>query len=60
MHWFLITMVMSPVLSALFGTDPEIITGYKVIGGILMVIGILAADSTVIGSIKRRFLHAKA
>ena len=56
----LITMVMSPVLSALFGTDPEIITGYKVIGGILMVIGILAADSTVISSIKRRFLHAKA
>lgn len=56
----LITMVMSPVLSLLFGTDPEVITGYKVIGGILMVTGILAADSTVTDSIKRRLLRAKA
>ena len=56
----LITMVMSPVLSLLFGTDPEVITVYKVIGGILMATGILAADSTVTDSIKRRLLRAKA
>lgn len=56
----LITMIMSPVLSALFGTAPESITVYKAIGAVLMVIGILVADSTVTDSIKRRFLHEKA
>lgn len=55
----LITMVMSPVLSLLFGTAPEVITGYKIIGAILMVIGILAADSTVTDSLKRRFVREK-
>ena len=55
----LITMVMSPVLSLLFGTVPETITAYKVIGAALMIAGILAADSTVTDSIKRRFLHEK-
>lgn len=55
----LITMVMSPVLSLLFGTAPETITGYKIIGAVLMVTGILAADSTITVSIKRRFLREK-
>ena len=56
----LMTMVMSPVLAMLFGTDPEEITAYKVVGGILMVIGILVADSTVTNAIKRRFVCEKA
>ena len=41
------TMIMSPVLSALFGGVPEVITPFKVVGAIIMVIGILAADGAI-------------
>ena len=41
------TMLMSPVLSALFGGVPEVITPFKVVGAIIMVIGILAADNGI-------------
>ena len=41
------TMIMSPVLSVLFGGVPEVITPFKVVGAIIMVIGILAADGAI-------------
>ncbi len=55
----IMTMVMSPVLAILFGTSPEVITPLKIIGAIIMVAGILAADSTVTDAIKRRFRREK-
>lgn len=55
----IITMVMSPVLALLFGTIPEVITPLKVIGSLLMVSGVLAADDSVIGALKRRFAREK-
>lgn len=42
-----ITMIMSPVLSVLFGGVPEVITPFKVIGAFIMVIGILSADGAI-------------
>ena len=55
----IMTMFMSPILTLLFGTAPEVITPLRVIGAVFMVIGILAADSTVYNAILRRFKHEK-
>jgi len=53
------TMLMSPVLALLFGMAPEVITPWKIAGSILMVGGILAADSSVTDAVKRRFAREK-
>ena len=58
------TMVMSPVLSALFGMPKEVITPMRAVGAVVMVLGILAADGSIIRQLvkklKRRRVHAKA
>lgn len=56
----IMTMAISPVLTMVFGTAPEQITVFKVIGAIIMVAGILTADSTVVDAIKRRIYGKKA
>lgn len=53
------TMLMSPVLVILFGTEPEVITPVRAVGALLMVAGILAADSSVYETIGRRLAHGK-
>lgn len=53
------TMFMSPILTLVFGSDPEQITLLKSVGGVVMVMGILAADSSVVESIKRRFVRVE-
>lgn len=54
-----ITMLMSPVLALLFGTVAEDITPWKVAGAIVMVTGILLADTSFTTAVKRRFAHEK-
>ena len=54
------TMMMSPVMAALFGMPRELITPMRAVGALVMVLGILAADSSIYGRLKRRRAHAKA
>ena len=54
------TMMMSPVMAALFGMPRELITPMRAVGALVMVLGILAADSSIFGRLKRRRAHAKA
>ena len=56
----IITMLMSPVLALLFHTQPEAITPLRMIGAIVMVAGILLAEPSVTGALKRRLRHEKA
>lgn len=49
----LMTMAMSPILAALFGTEPEVITSIRIVGGVVMVAGVLMADSTVFEAVKK-------
>ena len=55
----IITMLMSPVLALLFGTEPEIITPMKLCGAGVMVMGVLMADPAVTGAVARRLRHGK-
>ena len=50
----LMTMLMSPVLAKVFGTDAEKITGLKLAGGALLVAGILIADPAVTERFRRK------
>ncbi|MCR5253657.1 MAG: DMT family transporter [Treponema sp.] len=43
----IMTMLMSPVLAFLFGTEKEIITPMRALGASVMVVGVLLADSSV-------------
>ena len=56
----IITMLMSPLLALLFGTQAEPITPFRLAGAVVMVLGILLADPSVIGAWKRRLGHGKA
>lgn len=56
----IMTMLMSPVLALLFGTQPERITPLRLAGAGVMVVGILLADPSVTGALKRRLRHEKA
>lgn len=50
----IITMFMSPVLALVFQTEAEEITWYKIFGGIVIVLGILIADTAFIEKISGR------
>ena len=50
----IMTMLASPLLAALFGTEAEPITPLKLLGALVMVCGILLADSAVVDRLKRR------
>lgn len=52
----IITMAISPVLTLLFGAAPETITPLRIVGSVIMVVGILAADGDFMSGFKRR-LH---
>lgn len=52
----IITMAISPVLTLLFGAAPETITPLRIVGAVVMVAGILAADGDFMSGLKRR-LH---
>ncbi|MEA4948216.1 MAG: DMT family transporter, partial [Petrimonas sp.] len=52
-----ITMLMSPVLALLLGTEAEAITSWKLAGAITMTAGILIADSSFTTAVKRRLFH---
>ena len=53
-----ITMMVSPVLSALFTMDAEVITPYKILGSIIMVIGLLTTEPEFVSTV-RKYLHAR-
>ncbi len=55
----IMTMLASPFLTRLLGTEPDRITPLRVIGAFLMMAGILVADSAVAESLKRRLKHEK-
>ncbi len=55
----IMTMLASPFLARLLGTEPDRITPLRVIGAFLMMAGILVADSAVAESLKRRLKHEK-
>ena len=53
----IITMAISPVLSAFMGTKPDVITPLKIAGGIIMIFGILMTEPQFF-NLLRRLLHA--
>lgn len=55
----IMTMAASPILAEFLGTKPEIITLPKVIGGIIMVIGILIAEPEVLAALRRILARVK-
>ena len=54
-----ITLVMSPVMVLLFGMPAEEITSMRAIGAVIMVIGILLADSSVYKIVRDSILAPK-
>lgn len=52
------TMLMSPVLAAIFGTEREEATLMKFFGGALLVMGILISDANFCDFVKEKFKHA--
>ncbi len=50
----IMTMLMSPVIYIVFGITSDPITPIRIVGGLIMVLGILLADESFIGGIKRR------
>lgn len=55
----IITMAISPVLTLLFGAAPETITPLRIVGSVIMVVGILAADRDFMSGLKRRLHREK-
>ncbi len=55
----IMTMLASPLLARFFGTEPELITPLRVLGALLMVGGVLTADSTVTDAVQRRLGNGK-
>lgn len=53
------TMIMSPVLAVLFGGSPEVITPVKIVGAIIMVAGILAADGAIWNAVMKGIKEKK-
>ncbi len=53
-----ITMAISPVLSAFMGTVPEVITPLKVAGGAIMIFGILMTEPQFFNMLRKMF-HGK-
>ncbi len=56
----IMTMAVSPLLVMLFNVEPERITPLRVVGALVMVFGILTADSSVSDAIRRRLNHGKS
>lgn len=55
----IMTMLASPLLAMIFGTEAEKITPLRVLGAVVMVCGILVADSSVTDALRRRLQHGK-
>ena len=53
----IITMLLSPVLALLFGTEKESITPLRLAGALVMVLGILLSDGGTAKRLLRRFSH---
>ena len=53
----IMTMAVSPLLTRFLGTKPEIITWPKVIGGVVMVLGIMMTEPQFFAAIRRFFAH---
>ena len=55
----IMTMAVSPLLVMLFQVEPEKITPLRILGALIMLCGILTADSSVTDAIKRRLSRGK-
>ena len=55
----IMTMLLSPVLARLLGTQKETITPLRVLGAAVMMCGILIADPAFVDRLRRRFAHAE-
>ena len=53
------TMLVSPLLTIVFGTPPEEINGMKIAGACIMLVGIMLADDSVREAVKGRLKHEK-
>ncbi|MBR0035544.1 MAG: hypothetical protein IJP54_07685, partial [Synergistaceae bacterium] len=53
----IMTMLTSPVLSSFLGNKPDIITWPKVLGGIVIVLGILMTEPRFFAAVRRLFVH---
>ena len=51
----IMTMLISPLMSRLFGTPPENITAFKIAGSVLIVSGVLLTEPGIMGLVKKFF-----
>ena len=56
----IMTMAVSPLLVTLFNVEPDQITPLRILGALVMVLGILTADSGVTDAVRRRLSHGKS
>ena len=54
------TLALSPLLTRLFGTAPERITPLRVIGSVVIMLGVLMAEPAFVEVVKRGFAHVRA
>ncbi len=52
----IMTMLISPLMSRLFGTPPENITAFKIAGSVLIVFGVLITEPDFTESVKKFFV----
>ncbi len=56
----IMTMLLSPLIYLVFGIASDPITPIRIVGGVVMVAGILLADESFVGGIKRRLRKHEA
>ena len=53
----IMNMLTSPLIARFIGTEPEIITWPKILGGVLIVLGILMTEPQFLAAMRRLFVH---
>ena len=56
----IMTMAVSPLLSEFLGTPPDIISWPRIIGGVVIVIGILMTEPKFFGALRRLVIREKS
>lgn len=53
----IMNMLTSPLIAHFIGTKPEVITWSKILGGVLIVLGILMTEPQFFAAVRRLFVH---
>lgn len=53
----IMNMLTSPIIARFLGTKPEIITWPKILGGVVIVLGILMTEPQFLAAMRRLFVH---